>query len=89
MRCLQVLDVEFNMKNKVLGHRVLQNAKKGKVIQADQYGSRKQHKAINVCLNKVLIMDFFCQKKKKNMQEALALLMPLDAFTESSTLLQF
>ena len=62
MRCIQLMDAEFNMKNKVLGRRVLRNAEEAKAIKADQCGSRKRHKAINAVLNKVLLTDALRQK---------------------------
>ena len=39
------------------------NAEKEKLIEADQYGTQKQHKAICALLNKVILNDIFCQLK--------------------------
>jgi retron-type reverse transcriptase len=56
------MDVEYNMCNKTLGKRVLAHVEKAKAVSPDQYGCRKNHTAINACLNKVLLMDGFRQK---------------------------
>ena len=63
MRCVQLYDAENNMVNKYLGRMILAHAEKAKAICEDQYGSRKNHKAINACPNKELIMDLFRQKR--------------------------
>ena len=57
------MDPEFNMKNKLLGKRMMANAEAANAIQSDQFGGRKKHKAINACLNKVLLNDIFRQKR--------------------------
>ena len=49
--------------NKLLGKRIMANAEAANAIQSDQFGGRKKHKAMNACLNKVLINDIFRQKK--------------------------
>ena len=59
------MDPEFNMKNKLLGKRMMANAEAANAIQDDQFGGRKRHKAINACLNKVLTNDTFRQKKAR------------------------
>ena len=33
-------------------------------MAADRHGSRKHHKSINTCLNKKLVCDILCQKKR-------------------------
>ena len=63
MRCIQLYDAEKNMVNKHLGRAMLAHAEKAKAICDEQYGSRKNHKAIMACLNKELIMDLFRQKR--------------------------
>ena len=62
MRCVQLYDAENNMVNKHLGRIILAHAEKTKAICKDQYGIRKNHKAINTCLNEELTMDLFRQK---------------------------
>ena len=52
------------MDNKALGKRVLAHAEKAKAVFPDQYGCRKNHTAINACLNKVLLMDAMHQKRQ-------------------------
>ena len=64
MRLIQLMDAEYNMCNKTLGKRVLAHAEKAKAVSPDQYGCRKNHTAINACLNKVLLMDGFRQKRQ-------------------------
>jgi hypothetical protein len=64
MRLIQLMDAEYNMNNKTLGKRVLAHAEKAKAVSPDQYGCRKNHTAINACLNKVLLMDGMRQKNK-------------------------
>ena len=64
MRLIQLMDAEYNMNNKTLGKRVLAHAEKAKAVSPDQYGCRKNHTAINACLNKVLLMDGMRQKKQ-------------------------
>ena len=43
MRCIQLMDAEFNMMNKHIGRRTLAHAEKAKAVAPDQYGSRKHH----------------------------------------------
>jgi hypothetical protein len=64
MRLIQLMDAEYNMCNKTLEKRVLAHAEKAKAVSPDQYGCRKNHTAINACLNKVLPMDGFRQKRQ-------------------------
>ena len=49
---------EFQINNKMFGRRVLAHAEKAGEVSADQHGSRKNHKAINTCLNKKLYVMF-------------------------------
>ena len=64
MRLIQLMDAEYNMCNKTLGKRVLAHAEKAKAVSPDQYGCRKNHTAINACLNKALLMDALRQKRQ-------------------------
>ena len=63
MRCIQLVGPELNMKNKLLGKRMMANEEATNAIQNDQFGGRKMDKAINTYLNKVLTNDIFRQKK--------------------------
>ena len=63
VRCIQLYDSENNMVNKHLGRIILAHAEKAGALCEDQYGSRKNHKAIMACLNKELTMDLLCQKR--------------------------
>ena len=51
------MDAEFNMTNKDLGRRALEHAEKANTVAPDQYGCCKKKKAINACLNKLLLND--------------------------------
>ena len=63
MRCIQLMDAEYNMTNKHVGRQTLAHAEKAKAIAPDQYGSRKNHKCINCVTNKVLLNDLFRHKR--------------------------
>ena len=63
MRCIQLFEGQYNTINKILGRRVMWNAEKEKLIEADQFGTRKRHKAICALLNKVILNDIFRQLK--------------------------
>ena len=57
MRCIQLMDAEYNMNNKLLGKRLLAHAEKAGAVSADQHGSRKNHKAQLAILIKQQLMD--------------------------------
>ena len=59
IRCIQLMDSEFNMKNKLFGKQMMANSEAANTIQNNQFSRRKKHKAINACLNKVLTNDIF------------------------------
>jgi len=77
MRAIQLYDAEKNMVNKYLGREILAHAEKAKALCKDQYGSRKNHKAIMTCLNKELTMDLFWQKHNAG---AIAIIDPKGCF---------
>jgi hypothetical protein len=62
LRTLLLLDPEYNQNNKLLGRSVMAHAEKYGQIPAEQYGSRKKHRAIEAALNKVLTQDIWRQK---------------------------
>eukprot|EP00537_Pseudo-nitzschia_pungens_P008511 CAMPEP_0172378478 /NCGR_PEP_ID=MMETSP1060-20121228/69443_1 /TAXON_ID=37318 /ORGANISM="Pseudo-nitzschia pungens, Strain cf. cingulata" /LENGTH=393 /DNA_ID=CAMNT_0013106197 /DNA_START=135 /DNA_END=1317 /DNA_ORIENTATION=+ len=64
MRLIQLMSPEFQINNKMIGKRILERAERANAVAADQHGSRKHHKAINTCLNKKLICDVLCQKRR-------------------------
>ena len=64
MRCIQLLDAEMNMCQNFLGKLAFARAEETKTVQPEQHGSRKNHKAINACLNKQLLMDTFRLKRR-------------------------
>jgi hypothetical protein len=59
LRTWLLLDPEYNQNNKLLGHSVMAHAEKYGQIPAEQYGSRKKHRAIEAALNKVLTQDIW------------------------------
>ena len=63
MRCIQLMDAEFNMMNKHVGRRTLSHAEKAKAVAPDQYGGRKHHDSTKTVLNKVLLNDIVRQKR--------------------------
>ena len=63
MRCIQLMDAEFNMMNKHVGRCTLAHAEQAKAVAPDQYGSRKNHDSRKAVLNKVLLNDLARQKR--------------------------
>ena len=61
MRCIQLMDAEFNMMNKHFGRCTLAHTEKAKAISPNQYGRRKHHKVSNAVLNKVLYNNILRQ----------------------------
>ena len=59
MRLIQLMDAQFQMNNKLLGKKTLAHAELCDKVVDEQHGSRKNHKAILCCLNKVLVADYF------------------------------
>ena len=64
MRLIQLMSPEFQINNKMIGRNVLKHAENADGVADDQHGSRKHHKSINTCLNKKLVCDVLCQKKR-------------------------
>ena len=62
MRCIHLMNSEFNMKNKLVGKRMMANTEAVNAIRNDQFDNREKHKAINTYLKKVLTNDIFRQK---------------------------
>ena len=63
MRCIQLCDPEHNIANGQAGKEVLENAEAANVVEPEQFGSRKRHKASTACLCKVLLTDILRQKR--------------------------
>jgi hypothetical protein len=61
---LLLLDPEFNQNNKMLGRSLMTQAEAFDQMPAEQYGSRKKHRAIEAALNKVLTQDIWRQKRQ-------------------------
>jgi hypothetical protein len=62
LRTLRLLDPEFNQNNTLLGRSVMAHTEAYSHIPAEQYGSRKKHRAIEAALNKFLTQDIWYQK---------------------------
>jgi hypothetical protein len=63
LRTLLLLDPEFNQNNKLLGRSVMVHAEHHNQMPAEQYGSRKKHRAIEAALKKVLTHRIWHQKR--------------------------
>ena len=63
MRCIQLCEPEHNMSNSQAGKECIENAEAANVVEPEQFGSRKRHKASTACLCKVLLTDIFRQKR--------------------------
>ena len=57
MRTITLMNSEFNINNKKLGHDMMKNAKKHHLLAPKQYGGRKHHQSVIAALNKRLTMD--------------------------------
>jgi hypothetical protein len=64
LRTILLLDPEFNQNNKLLGRSLMSHAEKYAQMPAEQYGSRKKHRAVEAALNKVLTQDIWRQKRQ-------------------------
>jgi hypothetical protein len=64
MRTITLMHAEFNMNNKQLGRDVMRNAEAARTIAPEQYGSRKNRRAIIAALNKRLTMDLLRMRKQ-------------------------
>ena len=63
MRLIQLMASPFNINNKLIGKRMMDNAEKHNILPPDQHGSRRNHRANLVALNKKLTMDIMRQKR--------------------------
>ena len=59
MRLIQLMHLEYQTNNKLVGIKVLANAEMCNEVADEQHGSRKHHQAALLGLNKVLIGDIF------------------------------
>lgn len=55
MRLIQLMNLSFQMNNKLTGKRILENIEMTNLVAKEQYGSRNHHQAGLLALNKVLI----------------------------------
>lgn len=64
MHTIQLMNAEFNRNNKKLGRDMMYHTEKIKLLPREQYGNRKEHRAIIVLLNKRLTCDLLRQKNE-------------------------
>ena len=64
MRTITLFSADFNMNNKLLGKRIMHQAEKFNILQPEQFGSRKKHKAVTVALNQRLTFDLCRQRRQ-------------------------
>ena len=57
MRLMQLFDPQFQINDKNIGQICLAHAEKAGAVSPFQHGSRKRHKAINTCRNKLLLCN--------------------------------
>ncbi len=79
MRTIQLMNAAFNINNKKLGRDMMVQAEKRKLMAKEQYGSRKRHKSVVACANKVWTMDKF---DRHGQQQRWYPTMPSNATTE-------
>jgi len=64
LRTILLMAADFNHNNKRAGRDVMKNAEKHRTIAREQYGSRRNHAAIDHCTNKRLTFDLLRQKRQ-------------------------
>jgi hypothetical protein len=64
LRTICLFEVDANYCFKHIGREMMRNAEWHKTIAKEQYGSRKQHQAIDLAVNKVLTNDILRQSKR-------------------------
>ena len=57
LRPILLFDINCNQNNKRLGREVMRLAETHDGLTSEQYGSRKDHSAINQAINKWLLFD--------------------------------
>ena len=63
IRLIQLMAPDSQINDKMIGRRILAHAEQVGEVSDDQCDSRKNHKAINTCLNKKLLCDVLRQKR--------------------------
>jgi hypothetical protein len=64
LRTIVLFPVDCNFAFKHVGRSMMRIAKKTKSLATEQYGSRRQHKAIDLAVNKALTFDILRQLKR-------------------------
>ena len=63
LRTIVLFEADFNLINEAVSQKLAHMAEKKKSVAREQYGSRKNLRAIEHVLNKRLCMDLLCQTK--------------------------
>jgi hypothetical protein len=63
LRTIVLLDASFNFTNKFVSRKVARNAEAHQAFAMEQFGSRKDHRAIDHALNKRLSLDLLRQQR--------------------------
>ena len=63
LRTITLLEADFNFNNKILGRETIAHAERNEVIAKEQYGSRKQRKAIDHAIHKAITYDVVRQHR--------------------------
>ena len=64
LRTILLYEADFNYMNKFLGRHMLAQAEQYNLMAPEQYGSRKQHRAIDQALNKRISFDILRQQRQ-------------------------
>lgn len=64
LRTICLFEVDANYLFKHIGREMMRNAEKYSTIAKEQYGSKKNHRAIDLAVNKVLTNDILRQAKR-------------------------
>ena len=63
MRIIMLMNTYYNMNLKRLGRIMMEQANKYGLLPEEQYGGRKHHRAIDLGLNKILLLDLSRMKR--------------------------
>ena len=66
MRTITLFSADFNINNKLLGQRIMKQAEDKKMLEPEQFGSRKNHRSNMVALNHRLTFDL-CRQRKQSL----------------------
>ena len=65
LRAILLMEADFNFHNKeIFGRRMIARAETGNLLPPDQFGSRKNHRAVEVAFNRLLYFDNLRLKRR-------------------------